>query len=230
MHGGATWAVLIASKPAEGFESPQLLKRARSVVFSDNICAIVAESHLADWRALTGMVTPGNLFTQRRGEATQAAIARMLDALSQRDARANLIVIPADHCSAEENAWVECAKNALRLGAVRADTVFVLHDKPENDPRTSPHYPGVCSSSVMIGSLQSIRDLCAGLPAIAIVDLDLDSYAALPAGASQATQLQSTPAPRSPALKVLHITSVDEYAKLQRGEYGRPRSRIDLHA
>jgi hypothetical protein len=229
------WALLVAGRHAEsGFaplysthfeiETQQLLRRARAVAAPARTCALVAEEFGDDWRALAAAIPVGNLFTQPCGESTQSAVTRCLREIGQRDPQANLILIPGDHCAKIENDWIEHARNALDLGARQADTVFVLHDKPENDPRTSRHYPGVCSSSVLVGSLHSLLELCVGVRLPLIVDLDVVGSGA--AAALAAPAQQTLPAP----LKVVHISSVEEYARLQRGEYGRAPSQIDLRA
>ena len=98
-----------------------------------------------------------------------------------------------------------------------------LHDKPENDPRSSHNYPGVCSSSVIVGSVSCLLDLCAGKRDTSVIDILVDDGAAQAANAAPvATFMPSLP------LKVVHVTSVEEYARLQRGEYGRRASQVDV--
>jgi hypothetical protein len=223
------WAILVAQKhgvqdagyPTDAAridESRQLLARASSVAVSGRTCAVIAAQFEQDWHLLAEELAPLNCFVQPSEQPILEGVARCLNTVREREPDANVILIPADHCAAVESAWVSSANNALLLGR-QSDTVYILHDKPQNDPRTSLQYPGICSSSVIVGSVRSLLDLCAGQRATKVVDILVEDR---PAAQVASNDVQ--------ALNVVHITSVEEYAKLQRGEYGRQPSKVNVHA
>lgn len=228
-----TWVVLVAGTHPDlgagaGTQLPEirrLLARAKSVGADDRTCAIIAAEVRREWRELATFLTSANTIVHPAGDPIVSSVARSLRSIDERDPAATVILIPANHCAADEALWLDAARGALRLGVDNADTVYILHDRPENDPRVSKTYPGLCSTSVMVGSATSILALCDGNRTQAIVDLVVEEAVpqpspadAAPAGAAQ------TP------VNVVHVRSVEEYARLQRGDYSHRSSRVNLHA
>ena len=235
MTGGGTWAVLVAEKHADPNalrtsamvrerDTQQLLARARSVAPTERTCAVIAEEYEEDWQALADSLAPLNSFVLPGDQPMLRGVSRCLSTVRERDPNASVILIPADHCAAVETSWVASAKNALRLGMAQPDTVYILHDKLENDPRSSRKYPGVCSSSVIVGSVSSLLDLCAGKRASSIIDILVEDETSAAKAEPVARFMPLAP------LKVVHVTSVEEYARLQRGDYGRRAAQVDVRA
>lgn len=233
-----TWVVLVAgthADPGAGAATPLqeirlLLARAKSVGGGDRTCAIIAAEVRREWRELATFLTSANTIVHPAGDPIVSSVARSLRSIDERDPAANVILIPADHCAVDEALWLDAAQGALRLGIANADTVYILHDRPENDPRVSKNYPGLCSTSVMVGSATSILALCAGNRTQAIVDLVVEDTAPQRPPGDPAPAAAKAPAAAEAPVNVVHVRSVEEYARLQRGDYGHRSSRVNLHA
>jgi hypothetical protein len=148
-----------------------------------------------------------------------------LTSIEARDPKANVTVIPYNHCAVKETSWLDSAKGALRLGSRNRNTVYLLHDNPDNDPRVALKKPDVRSSSVMVGTSSALLALCIGKRATTVVDLIADPPAD-PRGPSA-----DETAPEDSPLNVAHIRLIDEYTRLQRtGVWQRPSRRVDIRA
>ncbi len=230
---GRTWAVLVAGQHAERSaagmsadarltETRQLLTRSLAVAPPLTTCALIAEEYRQEWHDLGEYLPPRNLYPLPSGLPVMDGISRLLLAVRARDADANVILIPADHCANVESSWIEAARGALALSGNDRDAVYLLHDKPQNDPRPRGERPSMCSSSVMVGSIGALIDLCAGEREAVVVDLMVDEP-------KPRDEVPVAP-PSNPAtaakLKVVHVTSIDEYVRLQEGRYVRPESTL----
>jgi hypothetical protein len=123
-----------------------------------------------------------------------------------------------------DTSWVKSAREALGLAAVHKDTVYLLHDKP-HERLVFEASSDLCSSTVVVGSAQSLLELCHGTRPTHLMEFSagepVDPDALMPSAAGPARQ-----AP----IRVVRIQSVEEYARLQRGEYSRPAAVIDVRA
>ena len=229
------WAILVASPAAQEHlrvtekrleETQRLITRAKAIASADKTCVLFTKQFRQEWHDLAAFLLHGNMFVLPAGQPIMSGIARCLHAISEREPQASVILIPADHCAANEASWLASAQGALKLGADNPWTVYLLHDKPENDPRTSHAYPGLCSSSVMIGSVNALSALCAGNRTPTIVDIMVEDEEQEDVVLAD-TQSNSF----IPPLKVIHISSVEEYARLQRGDYSKRKAHhVDVHA
>jgi hypothetical protein len=132
-------------------------------------------------------------------------------------------VIPYNHCVVEGVSWLDSAKGALRLGAKNRNTVYLLHDDPDNDPRVALNKPEICTSSVMVGASEALLALCDGKRATAVVDLVAD-----PPMDRDEPQAKPETGARAP-LNMVHIRQTEEYARLQRIDvWHRPSDRINI--
>jgi hypothetical protein len=158
------------------------------------------------------------------GEPVLEGLKRCLVSIGRQDPTASVIIIPYNHCAAEEVSWLDCAKGALRLGNRNRNTVYLLHDKPDNDPRVALRKPEVCTSSVMIGASEALLALCIGERATTIVEL----VAGEPEEAARPSAAESGVDPAAP-INVVHVRLLEEYARLQRIDVRhRPSSRVDI--
>jgi hypothetical protein len=145
-----------------------------------------------------------------------------LGSIETQDSKASATVIPYNHCAVAGVAWLGSTKGALRLGSQNRNTVYLLHDNPDNDPRVALKKPEVCTSSVMIGTSSALLALCIGKRAMTIVDIVADASEETPAEESL---------PDGPPLNVVHIRVIEEYARLQRTRAGQSASQqVDVQA
>jgi hypothetical protein len=228
------WALLVAVQHGKAAidgmtsevrrqEMRQVLARAKSIASPLRTMALVTEQFEQDWRDLAADLPPRNLVAHPASQSVLDAIAKALADIRARDADCSVILIPADHCAAVESAWVMSAREALSLAAAHTDTVYLLHDKPQ-DRLAFEASSDLCGSTVVVGSTQSLLELCHGTRPTHLIELSAgdppEQQSLMPSAAALT---------RQPPIHIVRIRSVEEYARLQRGEYSRAPALIDVH-
>ena len=217
------WIIFVAGKPS-GPYSETLLREARSLTASAKACCLIVDGYQDVWRDLSQRFWQSNVFASKSSDTIIEGLKNVLISLTQREPNAGAVLIPINHCAVDGLTWLAATQGAVRLGVDNPDTVYMLHDKPDNDPRISLTRPDICTSSVMVGSVRALLDLCYGKRATAIVDLTIKEE---PNGDPSVAADRQSDAP----LNVVHIRLVEEYARLQRVDHSRRRAGIvDVHA
>jgi hypothetical protein len=229
------WAILVATQHGKAAtagmtaevrrkEMRQLLGRAKSIASPLRTVALVTEQFEQDWRDMADELPPRNFVAHPASEAVLDAIAQSLDDIRARETDSSVILIPADHCAAVDSSWVKSAREALSLAAVHKDTVYLLHDKP-HEGRVFDASRDLCSSTVVVGSAQSLLELSHGTRPTHLIEFSTgeppDPQGLMPSAAG---------VPSQAPIRIVRIQSVEEYARLQRGEYSRPPAVIDVRA
>jgi hypothetical protein len=221
-HGKAAAAGMTAE--ARRAEMRQLMARAKSLSSPLRTLALITDRFESEWRDMAEDLPPYNLLVDSGSTSPLLAVEQALNAIRAREADCSVILIPADHCAAVESDWVLSAREALNLAAMHRDIVYLLHDKPQ-DPLPFEAATDMCSSTVVVGSTDSLIDLCHGNRPTRLIELTTleqsdgrGSATAKPDGAVE------------DPIRVVRIRSVEEYARLQRGEYTRAPSVIDVRA
>jgi hypothetical protein len=227
-----TWVILVVGDPSKGspkasvsaIEEPDaMLRRALSLTALARVCCVLADSFLQEWGSVCNAIATPNRYSLRGAEPVLEGLKRCLTSIGSQNPTANVTVIPYNHCAVEELTWLDSAKGALRLGNRNRNTVYLLHDKPDNDPRVALQKPEICTSSVMIGASEALLALCVGERATTVVEL----VAGQP-GNSPGPSAEAAPDAGSP-LNVVHIRLLEEYARLQRIDVrDRPAPRADV--
>jgi hypothetical protein len=228
------WVIVVIADPSQGsrkalvdtVEGPDaMLQRAFSLTAVEKVCCVIAGSFRREWASACGAIWQSNRYALSDEEPVLEGVKRCLISIQTRDPKANVIVIPYNHCAVEEASWLDSTKGALRLGSNNRNTVYLLHDNPDNDPRTALKKPEVCTSSVMVGTSAALLALCLGKRATTVVDLVAD-----PPGDTHDSFAEDTTIDDSP-LNVVHIRRVEEYARLQRTDvWHRPSRQVDIQA
>jgi hypothetical protein len=228
------WVIVVIADPSKGaqktsvdaVEGPDaMLRRVLSLTAVEKVCCVVAGSFLQEWAPVYSALWPSNRYSLLAEEPVLEGVKRCLISIETQDPKANITVIPYNHCAVEEVSWLGSAKGALRLGSKNRNTVYLLHDNPENDPRVALKKPEVCSSSVMVGTSTALLALCLGKRATTVVDLVAD-----PPEGTHGSFAKETSTADSP-LNVVHIRLIEEYARLQRTDvWHRPSRRVDIQA
>lgn len=232
--GSHPWVVVVIADPSEGspktsaaaVEAPEaMLRRALTLTEPDKVSCVIGSSFLKEWISVYNSLRPSNRHSLLPHEPVLEGLRRCLRSIETRDPKANVTVIPYNHCAVEETSWLDSTKGALRLGSRNPNTVFMLHDNPDNDPRVALKKPEICTSSVMVGTSSALLDLCIGKRTTSIVDLTADR----PEDGGDSSAKEKAPAD-SP-LNVVHIRLIDEYTRLQRaGAWQAPAQRVDIRA
>lgn len=229
------WALLVATQheksAAAGMtaearlrEMRQLLARAKSIATPLRTLALVSERFESEWRDAAMDLPPHNVLVDRASVSAVAAVETALVAIRAREADCAVVMIPADHCAAVESSWVSSAREALNLAATHLDTVYLLHDKPQQ-PLAFDASADLCSSTVVVGSTDSLLDLCRGSRPTHLIELTTTDPPA-PVTSDSPTTVSTRHAP----IRIVRIQSLEEYARLQRGDYGRLPALIDVRA
>jgi len=174
------WVILVIGdpskrsqkSPANAVEEPDaMLRRALSLTSVGKVCCVIADSFRREWASVFNTLLSSNRHSLGAEEPVLHGLERCLAAIEIQDPRANVIVVPYNHCAVEEVSWLDSTKGAVRLGSRNRNTVYLLHDNPDNDPRVALQKPEVCTSSVMVGASTALLALCIGKRATEIVDL-----------------------------------------------------------
>jgi len=226
------WVIVVVADPSKGshkepvnpVEGPDaMLQRALSLTAVEKVCCVIAGSFLHEWASAYSTLWPSNRYALLAEEPVMDGVKRCLISIETQHPKANIIVIPYNHCAVEEVSWLQSMQGALRLGGKNRNTVYLLHDNPENDPRVALKKPQVCTSSVMVGTSTALLTLCLGKRATTVVDLVAD-----PPGDTHDSFAKETSAVGS-ALNVVHIRLIEEYARLQRTDvWHRPSRQVDI--
>ena len=226
-----TWAVLVAmhspkassEKPAADQrlkETKQLLSRAKALTTSVTTCVLIPFSYVREWHALAGDMPHQNMFVQLGDERHLDGLTEVLLAIRARDSRASIVLIPADHCAAIESAWVRAARGALELARYQRNTVYLLHDQStQMERRPFDAALDFCSSTVIVGSADSMLELCAGTRSTKVIDLMTDDVASPTEKAAVGNQSTSE-AP----INLVHVRLLEEYERIQNGSYHLAKS------
>ena len=202
-----------------------MIRRALSLTAVEKVCCVIADAFLQEWASVHSALRPSNRYSLLAEEPVLQGVTRCLISIGTQDPKANITVIPYNHCAVEEVSWLNSTKGALRLGNMNRNTVYLLHDNPDNDPRVALKKPEVCSSSVMVGTSTALLALCLGKRATTVVDLVAD-----PPEDSHGSFAKETATAGSP-LNVVHIRLIEEYARLQRTDvWNRPSRQVDIQA
>lgn len=154
-----TWAVVLAggdgkrlaalTTDAEGRHVPKqycslhggpslfelALRRARSLVAEDRLCAVVAKEHEHWWQQQPNLLPPGNLIVQPRNRGTGNGVLLALSTLLKRDPHAQLIFLPADHHVLAEETLADVMQSMLNRMPPRTRDIFLLGIEPDDaDP------------------------------------------------------------------------------------------------
>jgi len=216
------WVLFVAGKPTVSYPEG-LLSQARSLTSIAKACCLVDERYREAWRDLSRRFWQSNIFSNASGNQIIHGVKNVLATLADRDPSAGAILIPINHCAVDESTWLASTQGAVRLGIENPDTVYILHDSPDNDPRVALNRPEICTSSVMVGSVRALLDLCRGNRATNIVDLVIDELV------GRVDQRPPTRRQGDAPLDVVHIRLVEEYARLQRaGSSPRRASPVDV--
>jgi hypothetical protein len=228
------WIIVVIADPskrsakdsADAVEGPEaMLQRALSLTAPEKVSCLIADAFRQEWASVYNVLRPANRHSLLPGEPVLDGLRRCLSRIQSADPAANVTVIPYNHCAVEETSWLDSTKGALRLGSRNRNTVYLLHDNPENDPRVALKKPDVCTSSVMVGTSSALLALCLGKRATKVVDLIADAPKDAPGPSAKESAPSDTP------LNVVHIRSIEEYTRLQRTDLGqRPSQRLDIEA
>jgi len=228
------WVIVVIADPSKGsakssaetVEGPEaMLRRALSLTAPERVSCVIAETFRQEWASVYNALRPANRLSLLPGEPVLDGLRRCLALIQSADPAANVTVIPYNHCAVEKTSWLDSTKGALRLGSRNRNTVYLLHDNPENDPRVALKKPEVCTSSVMVGTSSALLALCLGKRATKVVDLLADPPAEDHGPPAEETAPSNTP------LNVVHIRLIEEYARLQRTDFGQGLSpRLDIEA
>jgi len=173
-----------------------------------------------------GYSAPHNFFIQNDQSQSLEGLTRVLRAIRGRDFNASVILIPADHCAAIESAWVFSARGALSLARDHLNTVYLLHDHLHPDSRAFNAAQDFCSSTVIVGTANSLLDLCEGNRSTKVLDLMTDDMNEPIISESDG----AANAPRPP-VNVVHVRLAEEYERIQSGRYTLPTStHVDITA
>lgn len=230
--GSRPWVVVVIADPSKGLlkasaiETPEaMLRRALSLTAQHKVSCVIADSFLGEWASVYNALRPSNRHLLLPDEPVLEGVKRCLTSIESRDPKASVTVIPYNHCAVEETSWLDSTKGALRLGGRNRNTVYMLHDNPDNDPRVALQKPQICTSSVMVGTSSALLALSSGKRATTVVDLIADRSEA--GHTSSAEEM----APADSPLNVVHIRGAEEYARLQRTDARqRPPRQVDIEA
>ena len=218
------WIRFVAGKPSGSYSEP-LLRQAQSLTAIAKACCLIVDGYQEVWRDLSQRFWQSNVFASERSNPIIEGVKTVLITLMEREPTAGAVLIPINHCAVEESSWLAATQGAVSLGVDNPDTVYMLHDNPDNDPRIALIRPDICSSSVMVGSARALLDLCYGKRATAIVDLTVKDSTGNGDPSTVADRHDDAP------LNVVHVRLVEEYAQLQRFDAARRRSGVvDVHA
>jgi hypothetical protein len=239
MNNTRIWAILVATQHGQAGvvsaerrlkETRQLIERARAVAGASTTCALVAPRFLSEWNTLAADLPPHNLFIQGADLPALTGISRVLRAIRARDRDATVVLIPADHCAEVESAWVLSARGALARARDQLNTVYLLHDQTAPEKRAFDAAQDFCSSTVIVGSALSLLDLCEGKKNTKVLDLMTENPADSTldgAGPSHESAHDSG----EPAINLVHVRLVEEYARIQSGHYAAaPSAHVHLTA
>jgi hypothetical protein len=231
------WAILVATQhgkaaaagmppDARQREVSQTLSRARAVATPVRTCVLVADGFQSDWRELAHELPIYNVMVQPAGGRALDAIEHALLAIRAREGDCSVMMIPVDHCAAVESAWVTSAGEALTLAAGHADTVYLLHDKSESIEAAFTASTDLCSTTVVVGSTESLLGLAQGTRQARVIELNTDDESTATSAAATDGEFDSV---SEAPVNIVRIRSVEEYARLQQGLYSRAKpSFIDL--
>lgn len=205
-------------------EIRQLLARAKSIASPVRTLSLVSGQFEQEWRDVARDLPPHNILVDRADRSALATVETALLAIRARDADCSVILIPADHCAAVESSWVISAREALSLAAAHHDTVYLLHDKA-HESHAFDASSDLCSSTVVVGSADSLLELCQGSRPTHLVELTTTD----PSTPLTSDSRGLIGVSRSP-IRIVRIRSLEEYTRLQRGDYGRMRAAIDVRA
>ena len=112
------------------------VKRARSMVAPERVCAVVAAEHWHWWEPLELQFAPGNLFVQPRNRGTGNGVLLAALNIMRRDPEARIVFFPADHYVQRESALTLAARDAvdgLRPGSADIALVAIPPDSPDTE-------------------------------------------------------------------------------------------------
>lgn len=134
---GHTWALILAAgegsrlhgltKTASGLPVPKqfcsltgqrslletTVQRARGIVHSDRVCAVVSANHRVWWENAPIDMQPSNLIVQPANRGTANGILLPLLHLIERDPEGRLIILPSDHYVRREKVLQRACRAAL---------------------------------------------------------------------------------------------------------------------
>lgn len=113
----------------------EALLRAAVVAQPGRICAIVADQHREWWPAALAQLAPENVVVQPENRGTAHGILLPLLHIAARDPDARVVILPSDHHVRDEAILARALREAGRLAAREADSVFLLGVEPDQpDP------------------------------------------------------------------------------------------------
>ena len=236
MNAGSNWAILVAVRHGDEprtaardelrmREMQQLAARAAALTNPATTFALVKREFVEEWKTTVTELPQRNLFIHPVDAAPLAGITRVLQTILARDAKARVILIPADHCAAMESAWIKSAKGALALIEERDDRVYLLHDQTRAEQHFSQPSEEMCSTTVIVGSAESLMHLGEGRRETKVLDLMTEHEAEAKESASTPPlEVQDRP------LNLIHVRLVEEYERIQAGSAWRAASRVHVTA
>jgi mannose-1-phosphate guanylyltransferase len=111
------------------------LERARSVVPSPQVCAVVGAPHRRWWTEVVGNVAGSNVFVQPENRGTGYGILLALLQLEASDPDARVIFLPADHYFRDEDTIKRTLRLAGYLIAGNPEATYLFGTEPDSaDP------------------------------------------------------------------------------------------------
>ena len=115
------------------------LARAAGVAPVHRICVVVALQHKRWWFAPLDYLPKRNVVVQPANRGTAFGILLPLLDILTRDPNANVVLLPADHYSLDEETMTRALKKAAALAATNSDALYVLGAEP-SEPDTEVGY------------------------------------------------------------------------------------------
>jgi mannose-1-phosphate guanylyltransferase len=115
------------------------LQRVRRVAARERTCTVVAAAHRAWWEPLAWSLPMRNTIVQPQDRGTAIGVLLALLHVEQRDARAYVVLAPADHDVRDEPVLAAALQQATRYAATHPHLVTLLGLRPD-EPDTELGY------------------------------------------------------------------------------------------
>jgi mannose-1-phosphate guanylyltransferase len=121
----------------------EALLRARRIVPSERVCAIVARRHEHHWRRLLSSLRAENVIVQPRNCGTANGVLLGLLHILDRDPLARITFLPADHYVRDEATFAASVRSAATRSAAGPDGITLVGIEPDDvDPDLGYIVPG----------------------------------------------------------------------------------------
>jgi mannose-1-phosphate guanylyltransferase len=109
----------------------EALQRAAMVAPVQRVCTVVAAQHRQWWSSMLSGFSAANVIVQPQNRGTAHGILLPLLKIAQRDPRATVVVLPADHYLRDEEIMDGCLRRAAELASTDRDSIYLLGMEPD---------------------------------------------------------------------------------------------------